>query len=404
MALPVALIAQLSLRNIVRHRRRNLMLLVAIAVAVFTVLIINTLIRGMQADMQELVVSNLNGHFKVHAPGYRDDPSIERGFKLAVDWAPANPSAIEGWAARVRIPAVILSERETRGVQFVGIDPAQESISFLGTAEIDGSLLSSADDRRLLIGKEMAAQLETRVGRRLVIMTQGADGLNREAGFRIVGTYDTDGTTIEKQFVFTGRNALQKMVGAHVVTEVSVRVDDDGAHRTIGEGLAAFFADLEVKTWQQLEPLTASFVLFADSAIFIYYFIVMTALIFGLVNTLVTSVMERVRELGMLRAVGMRPGTVVAQVVFESTFIMMIGVALGLAAGWLVFQALPTDIDMTSWVEGADKFGIPNIVRLRLQIGDIVLVTFLSILFGVLASLYPARKAVSISPVEAMRR
>jgi ABC-type antimicrobial peptide transport system permease subunit len=129
----------------------------------------------------------------------------------------------------------------------------------------------------------------------------------------------------------------------------------------------------------------------------------MTALIFGLVNTLVTSVMERVHELGMLRAVGMRPGAVVMQVVIESTFIMMIGVALGLTLGWLIFQLLPPVLDLSSFSEGFEKFGMPAKIHLRLHVSDMVLITVMSMVFGVLASLYPAKRAVKISPLEALR-
>lgn len=403
--MPITLLAQLSLRNIVRHRRRNLMLLLAIAVAVFTVLMANTVIRGMQYDLREQTVANLNGHIKIHAPGYLDDPSIARGFELAAGWEPqVNVSEVEGWAARVRIPAVIMSEREARGIQFVGIDPAQESISFLSKVHYDGEPLSTSSDRRIIIGKEMADVLETKVGRRLVIITQGSDGLNREAGFRIAGVYDTEGTAIEKIFVFTGVAALQKMVDTEVVTELSVRLVDDAFQLSMLDSLLDFFADLEVKTWQQLEPLAAAFFLFAESAIYLYFFIIMTALIFGLVNTLVTSVMERVHELGMLRAVGMRPGAVVMQVVLESTFIMMIGVAIGLTLGWLTFQLLPPVLDLSSFGEGFEKFGIPAKIHLRLHVSDMVLITIMSMVFGVLASLYPARRAVKISPLEALRR
>lgn len=403
--MPITLLAQLSLRNIVRHRRRNLMLLLAIAVAVFTVLMANTVIRGMQYDLREQTVANLNGHIKIHAPGYLDDPSIARGFKLAAGWEPqVSVSEIEGWAARVRIPAVIMSEREARGIQFVGIDPAQESISFLSKVHYDGEPLSTSSDRRIIIGKEMADVLETKVGRRLVIITQGSDGLNREAGFRIAGVYDAEGTSIEKIFVFTGVAALQKMVDTEVVTELSVRLVDDAFQLDMLDSLLDFFADLEVKTWQQLEPLAAAFFLFAESAIYLYFFIIMTALIFGLVNTLVTSVMERVHEFGMLRAVGMRPGAVVMQVVLESTFIMMIGVGLGLTLGWLTFQLLPPVLDLSSFGEGFEKFGIPAKIHLRLHVSDMVLITIMSMVFGVLASLYPARRAVKISPLEALRR
>jgi ABC-type lipoprotein release transport system permease subunit len=204
--------------------------------------------------------------------------------------------------------------------------------------------------------------------------------------------------------VFTGLAALQKMVGASVVTEVSVRLVDDAFQMTMLDSLVNFFDDLDVKTWQQLEPMAAAFFLFAEGAIYIYFFIVMTALIFGLVNTLVTSVMERVRELGMLRAVGMRPGAVVMQVVLESTFMMLIGVAIGLSMGWLVYQLLPPVLDLSAYGAGFEKFGIPAKIHLRLHVSDMVLITVLSMVFGVLASLYPAKRAVKISPLEALRR
>lgn len=381
------------------------MLLLAIAVAVFTVLLANTIIRGMQYDLRDQAIANLNGHIKMHAAGYLDDPSIVRGFELAQGWEPETLAGeIEGWAARVRIPAVIMSEREARGIQFVGIDPEQESISFLSKVDFEGELISSSTDRRIIIGKEMASQLETKVGRRLVIITQGSDGLNREAGFRIAGVYDAEGTAVEKIFVFTGIAALQKMVDTNVVTEVSVRLVDDALQPDMLESMISFFSNLEVKTWQQLEPMAAAFFLFAEGAIYIYFFIIMTALIFGLVNTLVTSVMERVHELGMLRAVGMRPSAVVMQVVLESTFIMMIGVSIGLTLGWLVFQFVPPVLDLSSFSDGMEKFGIPAKLHLRLHVSDMVLVSVLSMVFGILASLYPARRAVKISPIEALRR
>ncbi len=188
------------------------------------------------------------------------------------------------------------------------------------------------------------------------------------------------------------------------VTELSVRLVDEVFQPGILDSLVGFFADLDVKTWQQLEPMAAAFFQFTDAAIYLYFFIIMTALIFGLVNTLVTSVMERVHELGMLRAVGMRPGAVVMQVVLESTFIMMIGLVIGLTLGWLTFQFLPPEMDLSAFGEGFEKFGVPAKIHLRLYVSDMVLISFLSMVFGVLASLYPARRAVQISPLEALRR
>ena len=403
--MPLKLLLQLSGRNLFRHKRRNFMLLLAIVVAVSGVTLMNSLIRGMQFDMQDAAVANLTGHVKILAPGYLDDPSIEKSFRLAEGWEPDLPAEdLEGWAARIRIPAVIMSERETRGVQFVGIDPAQEFISFLGDADYVGEPLADAEDRRVVIGQVLAEQLETDVGRRLVLITQGADGLNREAGFKIAGLYDAEGEGLEKMFVFTGIARLQQLVDADVVTEVSVKLTQNPAMLSAKRALAEFFIGLDVKDWQELEPQAAAMFVFADSAIFIWFLIMMGALIFGLVNTLITSVMERVSEFGMLRAVGMRPGSVIVQVVLESTLIMAVGVALGLLGGWLFILWLGEGIDLSQWSAGVETFGMRSLLVPRLLVADLVLVASMSLFFGILASLYPAWRAVKIKPLDALRR
>ncbi|MFP6816106.1 MAG: FtsX-like permease family protein [Pseudomonadales bacterium] len=403
--MPLKLLLQLSGRNLFRHKRRNFMLLLAIVVAVSGVTLMNSLIRGFQFDMQEAAVENLTGHLKILAPGYLDDPSIEKSFELAAGWRPDIPdSELDGWAARIRIPAVIMSERETRGVQFVGVDPAQESISFLGTVPYRGEPLADAQDRRVVIGQALAEQLETDVGRRLVLITQGADGLNREAGFRIAGVYDADGEGLEKVFVFTGVRRLQELVDAPVVTEVSIRLKQDPQGFDVKLALIEFFTGLEVMDWQELEPQAAAMFLFADSAIFIWFLIMMGALIFGLVNTLITAVMERIREFGMLRAVGMRPGSVIVQVVLESTLIMTLGVALGLTLGWAFILWLGDGIDLSQWSAGVETFGMRSLLVPRLLVSDLVLVASMSLFFGIVASLYPAWRAVKIKPLDALRR
>ena len=404
--MPLKLLTALSVRNLFRHRRRTLMLLLAIIVAVAGVVVTNGLIRGMQFDMREAAVANLTGHIKVLAPGYLDDPNIEKSFELEPDWQPDLPAAeLEGWAARIRIPAVIMSERETRGVQFVGVDPARENISFLGDVAITGEELADADDRRVLVGVELARQLETGVGRRLVLITQGLDGRNREAGFRIAGLYDAEGTALEKQFVFTGVGALQDMVEAPVVTEVSIKLADELYEQKVKRNLSGFFSALDVMDWQELEPQAAAMFVYVDSAILIWFLVIMGALIFGLVNTLITAVMERIREFGMLRAVGMKSGAVIVQVVLESTIIMLVGVCVGVLVGWLLAtQWLGDGIDLSQWAEGIEMAGMRSVLTPHVLAGDIVLVTVLSLVFGVLAALYPAWRAVKIKPLEALRR
>ena len=402
--LPVTLLLQLSWRNIWRHRRRNAILLSAIAVAVAGVMLLNTMMRGMQQDLMNTAIENLTGHVKILEPGYLNDPGIERGFAIADGWQGALPGRVQGWARRIRVPAVVTSERETRGIQLVGVDPARESISFLGDADIDGERLSGPEDARILIGELLAETLDTASGRRLVLVTQGADGRTREAGFRIAGVYRAEISGLERAFVFTGLAALQRLLGTDKITEISIRLDGDDLEAPTIAALAPSFENLDVMSWRELEPQAASMVEVSGMAIYILFVIVMGALVFGLVNTLVTAVMERLRELGMLRAIGMRPRAVIAQVVVESSIIMAIGVAAGLALAGAVFTAVADGIDLTAFDDSLASFGMrPTFVPV-FDIRDVVLIVALSLALSVLASFYPARRAVKVEPLEALRR
>ena len=399
------LLVQLSWRNLWRHRRRTGILLSTICFAVGGVLVLNTFLRGMQVSMAETAIDNLNGHIKVLAPGYLDDPGITKSFELESHGHPELAAhSIEGWAPRVRVPAVIMSERETRGVQFVGVVPGSEDISFLGEVAIDGENLAGPEDKRILVGLALAEQLETGVGRRIVLVTQGVDGSNRESGYRIAGVYDAVGTGLEKAFVFSGLNTVQEMLSVDAVTEVSIRLTEESQSPSVLHSLTNAFADLDVRTWQDLEPQAAMMFKVADTAVFIWFLIVMGALIFGLVNTLVTAVMERVRELGMLRAIGMRRSTVIAQVVIESMLTMTIGIAVGVVLGVLGYLWLADGIDLSAFAEGLELTGVKPELVPRLWARDIYLVAGLSLVLGFLASIYPAQRAVKIQPLDAMRR
>jgi ABC-type antimicrobial peptide transport system permease subunit len=115
--------------------------------------------------------------------------------------------------------------------------------------------------------------------------------------------------------------------------------------------------------------------------------------------------MERIKEFGMLRAVGMKSGAVIIQVVLESTLIMLAGVAIGVLLGWvLATQWLGDGIDLSQWAQGVEMAGMRSVLTPYILIEDIVLVTVLSLFFGVLAALYPAWRAVKIKPLEALRR
>ncbi len=404
----LTLLFHLSLRNIVRYRRRNFFLFAAIAVAVGGSTLSNSLIRGWQVDMLETAVSGLTGHIKIQAPGFADDPSARNAFSYSKPIVFGEQTPILGFAQRINLPAVISSERETRGVALVGVDPAMEGISLYRDFEVEGDTLTGPEDGRLLIGKMLAETLQTKLGRRVVVIVEGADGKSRERGYRIAGVFEAPMEWSEKMLVFTGLTALQRTVGtddfASPVTELSVVLQTDEDRVAARDELIAQYPKLEVKDWRQMQPQIAEIVDLVDAIMVIWFILIMSALTFGLVNTLIATVMQRTQELGLLRALGMNQRLLLIQVVMECVGIMVVGVIVGLLLGVAMVFGLGDGIDLAAFSESVEAFGMSTLLKPILTIEDLLLFGGLSVLVGLFASFFPARRALKISPLMAMNR
>ena len=404
----LTLLFNLSLRNIVRYRRRNFFLFAAIAVAVGGTTLSNSLIRGWQVDMLETAVSGLSGHIKMQAPGFADDPSLQRAFSASTNVVLDDQLSVAGIAKRINLPAVISSERETRGVAMIGIDPADEAISLYRDFEVSGETLAGPDDGRLLIGKALAETLQTKIGRRVVMIVEGADGKSRERGYRIAGVFDSPTNWPEEALVFTGLQALQDTLAtvglARPITELSVVLESDEDRPMAAEKLRDQHPQLVVKDWRQMQPQIAEIVDVVDATMVIWFILIMSALTFGLVNTLIATVMQRTQELGMLRALGMNKQLLLIQVVMECVGIMVVGVIAGLILGVLLVFGLGEGIDLSAFSESVEAFGMSTFLKPVLTVEDLLLFGGLSMLVGLFASFFPARRALKISPLMAMNR
>ena len=138
--------------------------------------------------------------------------------------------------------------------------------------------------------------------------------------------------------------------------------------------------------------------------IYIWYVVVFIAMGFGLVNTLLMAIFERVREFGLFQALGMKPHWIVGQVLFESLFLLFMGLILGNIMGWLTLYLTAGGLDFSQYAAGYEMVEISSIIYPVLDIKDAIIANVLVITLGIIASLYPAWQAVQHIPVEAIKR
>jgi len=402
----LAVTATLAWRNLWRNRRRTLIMLLAIAVGVWAMIFMSALLRGMTDQMVREGLHTLPGEVQVHNPAYRDDPGVANSMPMPagtlLEALQAPPVA--AWSARVRVPAFVASERESRGVTLLGVDPAAERA--LGAAPediVDGRFLEGAGDDGLVLGASLARKLETRLGKRVVVMSQDTGNDVADRGMRVVGVYRARLPATEEQFAYTGRDVLQALLGmGGEVSEVAATAGDYRHTARWAPALAAAAPGLEVVPWTTLDPYLDTMLRVQDGFSLVFMVIVFAVLSFGLVNTLAMAVFERVRELGLMQALGMRPRAILALVLLESLYLLLLGLAVGNLLAWLSIRPLASGIDLSIVAEGMAMMGIGTTLYPALAAWDMLAATVVVVVLGLLASLLPAWRAARLDPVRAI--
>ena len=228
--LPIGAMSRLAWRNLWRNHRRTVIMLLAISVGVWAMIFMTALMRGMVDQMIEDGIDSLPGLVQVLNPAFRDDPSIDHRIP---EPSPETIEALQhpevaGWTSRVRVPAMISSERNSRGVTLLGVNPQGEiALGFDPASIVEGRFLESPDDKGLVVGRKLLERLETDPGKRVVIMSQDPTNTIADRGFRIVGVYQAKLSSLEETFVYGGLTTIQTLLGVPgEVSEVAVTGND----------------------------------------------------------------------------------------------------------------------------------------------------------------------------------
>ncbi|MCH7830253.1 MAG: ABC transporter permease [Proteobacteria bacterium] len=397
---------RLAWRNLWRNHRRTTIMLCAIAVGVWAMIFMTALTRGMVDQMIIEGIRTLPGHVQIHNPKFLDDPSISNPVSISAQQSFDDPEIV-AWSSRVKVPAVISSERESRGITLLGIDPvAERHISFIKYDEVDGRFLVDSDDKGIVIGAKLANILETEIGKRVVIMSQDPDNDIADRGFRVVGLYTASTGAVEEAYAFVGRATVQKMLRIGNQTTEVVFVGDD--YRDV-EALYEVILDavddsVSVQRWYETNTYLGSMLNVMDGFVVVWIIVIFLALSFGLVNTLMMAVFERVREIGLMLALGMKPGSILGQILIESMLLLLIGLVAGNMLAWATVMSLQGGIDVSVVAEGLEMFGAASVLYPKLNVDDMILASKVVLVLGFLASLSPAWRASRYKPVEALAK
>ena len=401
----LALLAPLAWRNLWRNPRRTLITLAVVAVGVWSILSFDVMLQAWVASAREESLRLLTGDGQIHAAGYLDDPGVGHampapgGALLQV----LDGKQVGAWAPRVRVPAILRSEYRTRAVTLLGVSPeAERKVSDLPGQILAGRYLNAEDEIGIVIGQDLADRLKTRLGKRVILMTQAADGHLAELGLPIVGLFGNT-RPVQDEYAFVGLGTARQALGlGDGISEVSFATAAQAPLAPVIIALKQAAPTLDIQSWMTLSPLVYTMDTFSRFYTGIWLMVMVVLMAIGIVNTQLMAVFERLREFGLMQALGMRPGLILAQVMLESTLLIGLGVVLGVALMLATLLPLSDGVSLGFLAAGSEMAGGGSVLYPKLDPADAVVFSLIVWLLGIAATLWPARKAAKTNPVEAM--
>lgn len=428
------MIPSISWKNIWRNKVRSLVVITAITLGLFGGLFSSAIYKGMSERRVEEALSKEISHIQIHNPKYLENPEI--GFTIPksselIQFIRSREE-VKAISSRIKITAMIGSASSNYGVNVLGIDPDKEKevtelysalltpeeiseqFGLTEASEIEMFLADSVgfyfeNTRRnpIYIGEELAHKLKIKVRSKIVITFQNAQGNLTGGAFRVCGIFRTENSGFEQANVFVRQNDLIGLTGLEVGTahEIAILMNDVEQVSELSTLLKEKYPDLETSDWKTLQPDIAMLTDMMEVAMTIIIVIILLALGFGIVNTMLMVVLERGKEIGMLMAVGMSKLRVFSMIILESVLLCLTGAASGIGISVLLIEVFSKKgIDMTAFAqEGFEAMGFAAIFYPTLGIDFYIEVTLLVVLTGVLSSVYPAWKALKLNPADALR-
>jgi putative ABC transport system permease protein len=404
-------VLRIAWRSIWRNRRRTLISMSAIGIGLTLVIFYSGLMGGMLGEATEQLDNTGLGHVEITAPGWRTHRQV--GVALAapaalVDRLDLPATAEVGW--RIVGRGLISSPQGGEGVELQGVDWASEArLSAMVRDVRQGARPAPGDDRGILIGEKLAQRLKAKVGTKVRMMVQRGDGELGVELYRVRGIFHSLSPAISRGRVLVSTQAARALLGVgDVAHQVVIQLDHAASADAIAARLRTRLGPgYEVKSYGELLPQLRTIEELGDLVVWIAAVFVYGLVGLGILNTMLMSVLERTREFGVLRAIGTRPGRVVAQVLGESFWIATlsgaVGLAVGLALTWYGSRHALLDIGGGSG-EALEYGGtvLRSAVKTVFSPLDAAKAASLVYVMALLTALYPAWKVARLPPAVAL--
>jgi len=398
---------KMAFRDLGRNRRRTFFSALAVGVGLALLILMSSVVEGEMGGAIEDAIRLQSGHIQIRAATYDENKSSLKWDDLVAD--PDQIASqigqfpqVKAATPRLYASGFLTSGNQSAGARIVGIDPASAANDPYREGVIGGSYIGADDRDSILIGKPMAEKLKLSAGDKVSVSVNTANGDVLEQTFTIKGIYTTNTTSFDSGTVFMPLAKAQAMTQTeNHASAIFILLNNTADTAAVLAAIPAV-PNLKVLDWKALNPLMVDWESMAKSYISIFYMIILAITASVIINTLIMSVYERTREIGILSAIGMRGGRILWLFLVESSLLAVGGVILGVVFGVLG----------TMWFNvngfyignmGLSGIVIRDTIYAKMTVGNIINLTILTFMATLLSGLYPAVTASRLEPVQALR-
>jgi ABC-type lipoprotein release transport system permease subunit len=400
---------RLAWRNIWRHKRRTIIIVLAMSLTLGLMMWYDGLMNGFTDAIYGNAVKVLGGNVQVHAEGYRAEANSNPLFPLAdpqavIIAAEANPLTLAA-TQRIHTGGLVTSREGAFSVGITGVEPEKEiKVNIIGQNVKEGRNLTSDDLDSVLIGKGLADAMGVKVGDRITMVGSSQHEQMRQRTMTVVGIFDLGLPDIEKQTVYISLGEAQALYEVAGSTEVAIFLDKLGQEGNVIDSMKPSLPGYEIESFQANYPDLASAINSKNGVMDIFSVIIIAIAGVGILNLLLMAVYERTREIGVLGAMGLKPRQISLLFVLEGIMIGLVGVTVGIALGLaLNGYLMKVGLDFGNMTQAASYMALIKsrayptwgVEKLPLRVSMILIIS-------ALAALIPAVEAGRREPAEAL--
>ncbi|MCG9972365.1 ABC transporter permease [Christiangramia crocea] len=401
---------QIAWRNIWRNTSRSLVVVSSIIIGIWAGIFILSFSWGMyKNNINESVYRQLS-HIQIHNPDFKqeNDPKFTIPKSDSILEQLESDNRIVSVSSRVIATGMITSTTTASGVTIYGINPVSETNQIgLDQNLIEGLYFGSGKNNEILIGQKLAEKHKLKLKSKVVLTFTDVNSEIVSAAFRVGGIYRSKNISLDEVNVYVKKEHLRQLLDLKLseTNEIAILIKDEEQLDSITNYSKTLVPNAKVEDWRQLAPeldlIIESFNLYT----YIISGLILLALTFGIVNTMLMSVLERIRELGMLMAIGLNKRKIFFMIMLETIYLTLMGCPIGLLMGWLTVIILGrTGIDMSMFSEGLASYGFSSMIYPALDQEKYMIIVTMCLITAILSAIYPAYKALQLNPSEAIRK